>query len=98
MKTDPTPIIVSASGQMTMEMILIIVCLLSVALTFSKTVRSQNWMNSIVSGPWIPLKSMIEDGVWITSESKSHHPHHINRHGSYEADAVTGSSSDGEIE
>lgn len=81
---------------MTMEMMLIIVALLTVGMMLSKTARSEAWMSSLVTGPWKPLKAIIEDGVWTPDNSKQFHPHHRNRHGSYEADPVTGATSSGE--
>jgi hypothetical protein len=72
-------------GQMTIEMILILVLLLSVALSISKASQSSGWMASLVSGPWKPLQGMIEDGVWVNAgASKSMHPTMLSRHGSYE--------------
>jgi hypothetical protein len=88
----------SQSGQMTIEMVLVIIILLSTGLTLAKAARNQGWMKSLVSGPWKPLKSMIEDGVWSPNNSKSMHPHHRDRHGSYEADEVTGGTSGGDNE
>ena len=82
-------------GQMTIEMMLLIVGLLTVAMMVSKTAKSQGWMSAMISGPWKPIKSMIEDGVWTTDNSKAMHPHHRERHGSYEADEVTGGTAGG---
>jgi hypothetical protein len=86
-------------GQMTIEMMLIIIGLLSVGLILSRQAQSNGWMKSFVSGPWKPLQAMIENGVWTTADAKPLHPHHRDRHGSYEADVVNGDTSgDGGME
>lgn len=81
------------NGQMTIEMMLIIICLLGIGLTLSQRAQSEGWMKALVSGPWKPLQAMIENGVWTTADSNSLHPHHRSRHGSYEADPVNGDTS-----
>lgn len=83
----------SQGGQMTIEMVLIITGLLGIGMTLSRTARSQGWMKSVVSGPWKPLQAMIEDGVWTPNNAKALHPSHRARHGSFEADAVSGGAS-----
>lgn len=86
-------------GQMTIEMMLIIICLLTIGLTLSRKAQSAGWMKSFVSGPWKPVQAMIENGVWTTADAKTLHPHHRDRHGSYEADPVGGDTSGtGELE
>ena len=77
-----------------METMLIMMVLTLGMVSISRAARSQEWVKSMVSGPWKPIRAMIEDGVWVTANSKSMHPHHKGRHGSYEADALSGSADD----
>jgi hypothetical protein len=78
----------SQDGQMTLEMLLIIVALLGVAMTISKTAQSEKWMESLISGPWKPLQAMIEDGTWIVENSKGYNPGMTARHGTFKGDSV----------
>jgi len=84
----------SPRGQMTIEMLLMIIVMLTMGLTLSRVAKSQGWAKTMVSGPWRPLQAMIENGVWIAADAKRYHPHHRHRHGSYESDPVPGSGSD----
>lgn len=84
----------NSRGQMTIEMMLLMCTLLVVSLMISKTAREKGWAKSLVSGPWRPLKAMIEDGVWTTADSRAMHPHHRDRHGSYDYDRTDGGSGD----
>ena len=81
-------------GQMTIEMLLMIIVMLAMGMTLSNFARSQGWVKSLVSGPWKPMQAMIENGVWIAADSKQYHPHHRRRHGSYDSDHVPGSGAD----
>jgi hypothetical protein len=81
-------------GQMTIEMLLMIIVMLAMGLTLSRFAKSQGWAKSLVSGPWKPLQAMIENGVWTPADAKQYHPHHRRRHGSYESDPVPGGGSD----
>lgn len=84
------------NGQMTIEMMLIIIIGLASSLALSKTAKEGKWMESIVSGPWKPLQAMIENGVWNPGEAKTLHPHSLKRHGSYDADPVPGDGTNSE--
>jgi hypothetical protein len=79
---------ISQCGQMTIEMMLIIVGLLTVAMMISKTAKEKKWMESLISGPWKPLQAMIEDGTWIVDNSKGYNPGMTVRHGTYKGDSV----------
>jgi len=86
-------------GQMTIEMMLILIALLGLSLALSRKAQNEGWMKAFVSGPWKPVQAMIENGVWTTADSKTLHPHHRNRHGSYDGDGVNGEQSGtGELE
>lgn len=86
----------NARGQMTIEMMLIIIIMLAMGMSLSKFAKRISLAKTFVSGPWKPLQAMIENGVWIAADSKKLHPHHRGRHGSYNADAVAGDGADGD--
>lgn len=76
-------------GQMTIEMILIMIILTSVAITFTKAARDNAYLASMVEGPWVYLQGMIEDGVWAKAGgSKSSHPNLVDRHASHRGDPI----------
>ncbi len=76
-------------GQLTIEAILIMVVLTSIALTFSRFVKSNNLIASVVEGPWKPIQGMIENGVWETGDkAKSHHPSNRSRHSSNRGETI----------
>ncbi len=78
------------AGQMTLEAILIIAVLLGGAMSVAKMAKSQHWMETLVSGPWKPVKAMIEDGTWNANNSKAYNPAMMSRHGTYRGDEVQG--------
>jgi hypothetical protein len=75
-------------GQMTIEMMLLIVVFLGGAMALSKTAKEQKWIAAMVEGPWKPLQGMIEDGAWSSRDSKNHNPGLYARKGSYEGNVV----------
>lgn len=77
-------------GQMTLEMILIAIILTGIAISFSNAAKSNGYLASLVEGPWLHVRGMIEDGVWVAAgdNSKALNPHHLSRHASYEGDNV----------
>jgi hypothetical protein len=80
---------VNQRGQMTVEAILIMTILLSVALSFSKFAQSNNLVGQVVEGPWKPIQGMIEIGVWESGEkAKSHHPSQKSRHSSNQGEVI----------
>ncbi len=74
------------SGQMTLEMMLLMTIFIAGALFVFKEMQSRKLIAGLVEGPWVPLKSMIEDGEWVGRGSKEIHPNLISRHGSYLGD------------
>lgn len=73
-------------GQMTIEMMLLLVVILGVGLAISKSARERGFMKDLVEGPWLVVQGMIEDGVWIRAPaSKQRHPHDRGRHSTYDA-------------
>jgi hypothetical protein len=74
-------------GQFTIEAVLILSVLVSISLAVSRTSISEGWMKNLVEGPWLTVRGMIEDGVWVKAgASKAHHPHIKSRHGTYLGD------------
>lgn len=73
------------SGQMTLEMVLLLTIFLFCAIYAFNEIKSRQWVASLVSGPWQPLKNMIENGEW-SADAKEKHPNLMNRHGSYSGD------------
>ncbi len=73
-----------------MEAILICIILTSIAITFSKRSTSDGFLTSLIEGPWLNIRGMIEDGVWAKAgkDSKSQNPQFRKRHGTFEGDIV----------
>jgi hypothetical protein len=90
--TNPARTLSNDGGQMTLEMTLIIAVLLGAAITVAKTARSDKWMQTLVSGPWLPVKAMIENGTWIAQNANSYNPSMMSRHGTYRGDDVQGAA------
>lgn len=75
------------AGQMTIEMILIMVALLGVAMGFSNYARSNRLMASFIEEPWFVVQGMIESGVWKKAkDAKAYHPNLKKRHGTAEGE------------
>jgi hypothetical protein len=73
----------SQKGQVSVEFILFAVIITFATTYVAKTIRSQQYVAQLVSGPWDMLAGMIESGVWKPQkEAKALHPGHINRHAS----------------
>lgn len=73
----------SQSGQLTIEAILIMTILTSISIYFSRYVKSNELLASVVEGPWKPIQGMIENGVWQSGDkAKAQHPSQKQRHSS----------------
>lgn len=69
------------AGQASMEAVLIMVVITSVALKISSYAKDSGFVSDIVEGPWSPIRGMIEDGVWEKhTHSKAMHPNNKDRH------------------
>jgi hypothetical protein len=75
-------------GQITLEAILILAILTGVAVYSTKYMRSEKILASIVEGPWLPVRGMIEDGVWKNAgDSKNYNPNLLlKRHGTVQGE------------
>jgi hypothetical protein len=78
----------SQSGQFLIESVLIMALLAGLGITISRYFRDNNVLASLVEGPWKPIRSMIENGVWSTGDSNSNHPNLLDRHGTVIGDRL----------
>lgn len=68
---------INQSGQMVVEMILILTLLFGFTVFVAAQFRQQEYFKAIVSGPWLKLAGMMQNGVWDTPEkSKDLHPNY----------------------
>lgn len=75
-------------GQMTIEMLLIGVLILSFMLFVSNEFQSKNLLANLVEGPQEYLIGMAENGVWKPSkQANAYHPNLWGRHMSIKGDA-----------
>ncbi len=75
------------NGQMTIEMLLIAILLLSFVLAVSKVFQEKNLLASVVEGPQTYLQGMAENGVWKPAKvANSEHPNLHQRHISLQGD------------
>ena len=70
-----------------METVIILVVLVSVGLGVRTFLRDQNIFQSMVQGPWSPLRGMIENGVWRRhTVAPQFHPSQFTRYQSVQGD------------
>ena len=70
-------------GQLTIEAILIMCIFTSIALYVSRYAKSEQLVAKVVEGPWLPIRGMIENGVWEAGAKGMHdHPSMKHRHSS----------------
>ncbi len=75
------------TGQMTIEMLLIAIMLLSFVLAVSKVFQEKNLLASVVEGPQAYIKGMAENGVWKAGKAANgEHPNLHHRHISLQGD------------
>jgi hypothetical protein len=69
------------AGQASMEAVLIMIIITSLAMKVSSIAKERGFVANIVEGPWSPIRGMIEDGVWEKhTVSKGLHPNNKIRH------------------
>lgn len=62
-------------GQMLIETVLMMTVLLLVATLVASQFRENNFIASLVSGPWKNLSGMMQNGVWAPAEAgMAQHP------------------------
>ena len=71
----------SQSGQMTVEMVLILVILLGIASFVNTQLKEQEILQKFISVPWVMVSNMMESGVWKSdrNEARRLHPGHWKR-------------------
>ena len=74
-------------GQLTIEAILLMTIFVSISIYVSRYARAEQLVAKVVEGPWLPIRGMIENGVWATGEkAKAQHPSMKIRHSSNKGD------------
>jgi hypothetical protein len=74
-------------GQFTIEAILLMAAMTSIALFIGNQMRETKMVQKIVEGPWQPIRGMIESGVWVEPKAaKTMHPSHKARHATASGD------------
>ena len=69
------------SGQMTVEMVLILIALMGIVGFASETLKEQKVLQQFISVPWKMVSNMMESGVWEKNqeEAQEQHPGHWRR-------------------
>ncbi len=76
-------------GQLTIEAILIACIFSAIALSVTRFAKAEQLVSKVVEGPWLPLRGMIENGVWASGDkAKAQHPSMKTRHSSNEGEPV----------
>lgn len=70
------------AGQMTIEGILLLTALVSIALFASKQFNDDQILQKTAAGPWAYTRGMIESGVWTAERNSPEHPNARARHAS----------------
>jgi hypothetical protein len=75
------------SGQMVVEAVLLMSVLLGGIYFVGNEMRSRNFIAQLVSGPWLSLAGMIQNGVWgAPSDTTVQHPNSFHRVSTPEGD------------
>ena len=74
-------------GQFFVEGVLLMVVFTAIGLLAVRTIRDNNLLGRMVSGPWMHVRGMIENGGWDMA-TKNEHPNMLSRHVSREGDIV----------
>ncbi len=71
----------SQAGQMTVEMVLLLVVVLAIGLVIQRTFVHGEFANKLVSGPWDQVSGMIENGKFgKPDKTRGFHPGHGSHH------------------
>ncbi len=72
-------------GQMTVEAVLLLVVFVAFMQVANGTIKEQEFLKKMVSGPWSFLQGMIQNGVWSEGNTGSDiHPNVYGRRASPE--------------
>jgi hypothetical protein len=73
-------------GQAIIESILILTALLGVSTLTAKFFKDQEVFAQIVTGPWLKIAGMLQNGVWMPpADGMEFHPNARARHVTYES-------------
>lgn len=68
-------------GQMMTEAVLIMVVLLAMTLLVARYFRNSEVLKQLISGPWVSLAGMLQNGVWLpVNQGTLSHPNGHTRH------------------
>jgi hypothetical protein len=76
----------SERGQMTVEMVLLMIVALTIALMTSNFFKQKQVLKTLVGGPWAYIRTMNEYGVWLPNAQAAvaYHPNGMQRVGTPE--------------
>jgi hypothetical protein len=68
-------------GQILIESVLMMVVLLGLLFTGTRMLRDNEVIAKLISGPWILIAGMVENGQWKpVAQARANHPNSIGRH------------------
>ena len=68
-------------GQIVVESVIMMVVLLGLFLVGTRMLRSSDVIAKLVSGPWVLIAGMVENGQWKpVAQGRLFHPNSIDRH------------------
>lgn len=71
----------SERGQMMTEAVLILVVLMGFTLLVSRYFREKEILKELISGPWVSLAGVLQNGVWLPRDKGTiSHPNGHTRH------------------
>lgn len=77
------------AGQITIEAVLLLSVFVIVASLVAQYSREAGMLKALVSGPWVHLQGMIENGVWEPAvPGRSKHPNKSTRQQTVRGDGV----------
>lgn len=79
----------SQGGQMVVEMILLMIVFTAITLSITANFKKNEVVKSLVSGPWLVLSGMFQNGAWKSPEkSMALHPNNDSRHTSVRGEEI----------
>lgn len=68
-------------GQMVVESVLIMVVFMAFTLMAAKFFREKDVLKQLITGPWVALSGVLQNGVWIApAKGAVSHPNGHTRH------------------
>ncbi|MGE4131269.1 MAG: hypothetical protein AB7F86_06500 [Bdellovibrionales bacterium] len=79
----------SQRGQFVVEALLILVVLIGLLTLSARFFREQELVKKLISGPWVNLAGMLQNGVWQPADAGAvSHPNGHTRHISIQGEAA----------